>query len=148
MKIQGPKQTSGTSGPKKSSGVKGASGGNFEEFVSSLSGAQGPSAAGAPQSVASVASLLAAQSVEDPTEKAARKKMIRRADLVLEELDKLHLAVLRGAVSMDHMIGIADMVSAHKERVTDAKLSALLAEIDLRAQVELAKMRKALDKGA
>lgn len=144
MKIQGPKQTSGPSSTKKSSSAKSSDGAGFEDFISSLSAAQETVAAAAPQSVASVASLLAVQSVEDPTEKAARQKMIRRADTILEELDKLHAALLRGQVSMEQMIRIADTVSAHREKVTDTKLSALLSEIDLRAQVELAKMRKAL----
>ena len=99
----------------------------------------------APQSMTAVDALLAVQATEDPTEKAARKRMVGRADNVLDELDNLHMAVLRGNVSMQHMMNIADMVSKHKERVVDKELAALLEEIDLRAQVELAKMRKALD---
>lgn len=112
----------------------------------SAGSAKEASAASAPKSMTAVDALLAVQSVEDPTEKAARKRMTMRADNVLKELDDLHMAMLHGNVSMSHMVGIADMVSTHKEKVTDSKLSALLDEIDLRAQVELAKMRKALDK--
>ncbi len=144
MKIQGPKQTSGTSSTKKTSKPSSPDGG-FGDFMSAGS-AQSAGATSAPQSMTAVDALLAIQSVEDPTQKAAKKRMMARADNVLKELDDLHMAMLRGGVSMSHMVGIADMVATHKEKVTDTKLAALLDEIDLRAQVELAKMRKALDK--
>ena len=145
MKIQGPKQTSPTRSTQKSGSVKRSESGDFGEYMAAGSVREATTTS-APKSVAAVDALLAVQSVEDPTEKAAKKRMIHRADDVLEELDGLHMAMLKGSVSMSHMIGIADKVAAHKERVRDKKLSDLLDEIDLRAQVELAKMRKALDK--
>ncbi|MGB1077588.1 MAG: flagellar assembly protein FliX [Bdellovibrionales bacterium] len=40
---------------------------------------------------------------------------------------------------------IADIVSSHKENIQDPELTAILEEIDLRAQVEIAKMRISLD---
>ena len=144
MKIQGPKQTSGSSSTKKTSKTPSPDGG-FGDFMSAGS-AKEASSSSAPQSMTAVDALLAVQSVEDPTAKAARKRMTMRADNVLKELDDLHVAMLSGNVTMSHMVSIADMVSTHKEKITDSKLAALLDEIDLRAQVELAKMRKALDK--
>ena len=144
MKIQGPKQTSGASSTKKGSKTKEADGG-FGDFMSAGSTKEAGKAA-APHSMTAVDALLAVQSVEDPTEKAARKRMTLRAENVLKELDDLHMAIVNGRVSMSHMLGIADMVAVHKEKVSDSKLAALLEEIDLRAQVELAKMRKSLDK--
>ncbi len=144
MKIQGPNKTSGTGSVKKSSKANPAEGGGFGDFMSA-GATKEASAASAPQSITAVDALLAVQSVEDPTERAARRRMTQRADNVLKELDKLHMAMLGGQVKMSHMVDIADMVSIHRERVTDSKLAALLDEIDLRAQVELAKMRKALD---
>jgi hypothetical protein len=43
------------------------------------------------------------------------------------------------------MIDIADVVASHRERLKDPMLSSLLDEIDLRAQIEIAKMQMALD---
>ncbi len=147
MKIQGPKQTSGAGSVKKSSKSGSSDAAGFDGFMSAGK-ATGAGATAAPQSMTAVDALLAVQSVEDPTERAARKRMTLRADNILEELDGLHLAMLGGKVSMAHMVGIADIVAGHKERVVDKTLSNLLDEIDLRAQVELAKMRKALDKSS
>lgn len=145
MKIEGPKQTSASSSVKKTSKAKPAEGSDFGEYMAA-GATQESSASAAPQSITAVDALLAVQAVEDPTEKAARKRMTLRAESLLEKLDDLHIAMLKGNMTMSHMVNIADMVSTHKEKVSDSKLSALLDEIDLRAQVELAKMRKALDK--
>jgi hypothetical protein len=143
MKIDHTRKSAGTSGTKKTSSTKsGASG--FEEYIEGASSAKESAPASAPQSIARVDALLAVQAVEDPTERAARKRMTARADNVLQELDQLHMSLLNNTMSMDHMLKLADTVAAHKERVHDSKLSALLEEIDLRAQIELAKMRKAL----
>ncbi|HPF78465.1 MAG TPA: flagellar assembly protein FliX [Alphaproteobacteria bacterium] len=40
---------------------------------------------------------------------------------------------------------MADVVASHREKINDPKLTALLDEIDLRAQIEIAKMRKAME---
>ena len=45
------------------------------------------------------------------------------------------------------MIDVADVVASHRERIHDPALTAVMDEIDLRAQVELAKMRAALERG-
>lgn len=147
MKIEGPKQAGSASSTKKTSKANGASGG-FEEFIGiggGISNSSGPSAAVAPRAIASVDALFAAQSVEDPTEKASKRRMILRADDVLGELDGLHKALLSNSISIDGMVRIADKVSTRREKVSDAGLAEILEEIDLRAQIELAKMRKALD---
>ena len=145
MKIERSKQSSGTSGTSKTS-KKSSDSGGFQDFIGSLGETKGAAATAAPQSMTSVNSLLAVQSVEDPTEKAARKRRTIRADSILDELDGLHMAVLNNSISLNHMMKLADVVSTHKEKINDPQMNALLEEIDLRAQVELAKMRKALDK--
>ena len=93
-----------------------------------------------------VDSLLAAQSVEDPTARAAKKRMRSRSMNVLDELEKLRMGMLSGSMTVGHMIDIADVVASHREKITDPSLTAIMDEIDLRAQVELAKMRVAMDR--
>jgi hypothetical protein len=41
---------------------------------------------------------------------------------------------------------VADVVASHREKILDPELTAIMDEIDLRAQVELAKMRLSLDR--
>lgn len=141
MKIEGPSKTQGTSGSKKSGKVDSDS--SFEDFIAS---APKNAASAAPtRTIARVDALLSVQAAESPTERTARKRMRERADGVLQELDKLRHSLLTGNMTLGQVIDIADVVASHRERVSDPKLSAILDEIDLRAQIELAKARKALD---
>lgn len=142
MKIQGPGQTQSTSKSKKADKAKKADG-SFKDMVAG--GAQETAESGTAQSIAKVDALLAVQGAEDPTERATRGRMVRRADDILEELDKLRGAMLGGTMTVGHIIDIADVVASHREKTGDPALTAILDEIDLRAQVELAKMRKALE---
>ncbi len=143
MKVQGPGPTRPTS-PTKKSGKVSESGGSFDEMVSG--GTQAAAETKTTQSIAHVDALLAVQAAEDPTERAARKRMHVRSDNVLKELDKLRMAMLNGSLTVGHMIDIADVVASHREKILDPELTDIMDEIDLRAQVELAKMRVSLDR--
>lgn len=100
----------------------------------------------ATRSIAQVDALLAIQGAQDPAQGASKKRMRQRAESVLEELDKLRSAMLTGTLTVGHMIDIADVVASHREKITDPALTSIMDEIDLRAQVELAKMRVVLDR--
>ncbi|MAI61547.1 MAG: flagellar assembly protein FliX [Micavibrio sp. TMED27] len=142
MKIQGPGQTQNTSKVKKKS-----DGGGSGEFGKMLSSSES-SEAGATQttqSIAHVDALLALQEADDPTARAAKKRMKERANDLLEGLEEIRNAMLTGQLTVGHMIDIADVVASHRERINDPTLTSVMDEIDLRAQVELAKMRVALD---
>lgn len=142
MKIEGPGQAQGA-GKSKKAGKADRAGNIFESLVTP--GAQETAATKTTQSIAMVDALLAVQGAEDPTARAARRRVRERAENVLDELDKLRMAMLSGNLTVGHMIDIADVVASHREKVNDPALTALMDEIDLRAQVELAKMRAALD---
>lgn len=143
MKIQGPGPTKGPSKTTKKDKPQ-KSDSTFDEMVSG--GAKESAPAKATQSIAHVDALLAVQGAEDPTQGAARKRMRGRAGSILDELDKIRNAMLGGTLTVGHMIDIADVVASHREKITDPKLTDIMDEIDLRAQVELAKMRVVLDK--
>lgn len=140
MKIDGPSKTQKSGETKKKGKVSGD--GSFGNMISG--GASGASGAGATQSIAQLDSLLAVQGVEDPTEKARRNKMAMRANTILDKLEGIRMALLTGGLTLGHVIDIADVVASHREKITDPEMTALLDEIDLRAQVEIAKMRVSL----
>ncbi len=145
MKVSGPGRTTGPSkvkGPSK----KGGDGESFSDMVTS--GPQESAATTTSQSIAKVDSLLAVQATEDPTARAAKKRMKNLAGSILNELDKIRMAMLNGSLTVGHMVDIADVVASHREKIADPALTSIMDEIDLRAQVELAKMRMALDKQA
>lgn len=144
MKVEGPKGPQSASKSKKSSSAGGDV--DFSQFV--RSGPQETASTKTTQSIAQVDSLLAVQAAEDPTERAARGRARKRADIILQELDKIRISMLGGNLTVGHMIDVADVVASHRDRIQDPALTAIMDEIDLRAQVELAKMRIALDSEA
>lgn len=143
MKVEGPQRTS-QSGPAKKKDRAGEADGSFGSLVTGAAG--GPAGTAATQSIASVDVLLAAQGADDPAQRGARQRMRQRADSLLRELDGLKAALLTGRLTVGHVIDIADVIASHREKVMDPRLTAILDEIDLRAQIELAKLRMALDK--
>ncbi len=142
MKVQGP----GVAKPSSKTGKSGkaqAADGSFGDYVSAET--TETAATSTTQSIAQVDALLAIQGAEDPTERAARQRARSRAGNILDALDKIRMAMLNGTLTLGHMIDIADVVAAHREKIADPALTAIMDEIDLRAQVELAKMRMAAD---
>ena len=142
MKVEGPGQARGASNAKKS-GKTEKSESQFGDFMAS--GTASGESVKTTQSIGTVDSLLALQGADDPAARSARKRMKQRAGVILSELEKLRVAMLTGGVTVGHMIDIADVIASHREKITDPGLTDIMDEIDLRAQVEMAKMRMALD---
>ncbi len=144
MKVGGSKGSNSTSNTKKASSSGGGSGNvDFSALVSG--GASSVSNVSASQSIAQLDALLAVQETEDPTKKAAKKRVQVRADGILEKLDQVRIKMLGGDLTVGNMIDVADVVASHRDKIDDPALSAIMDEIDLRAQVELAKMRVIMD---
>ncbi len=146
MKVGGTKGPNSTSKTKKSSSADGENTVDFSQYVKG--GPSEAAGAGATQSIAQLDALLAVQEVEDPTKRAAKKRAHLRADSILDNLEQIRLKMLAGDLTVGHMIDVADVVASHRDKIDDPTLTAIMDEIDLRAQVELAKMRVALDQAA
>ena len=84
-----------------------------------------------------ISGILGVQEVDDALSHASKGK--RRAKDILDKLDEMRLDLLAGTLSKDKLLQLTQLVTARRSQITDPKLSALLDEIDLRAQVELAK---------
>lgn len=141
MEIKGPSKTSETKKAGKSKQANKADG-SFGDMVTG--GVKESAGTGATSAIAQVDALLAVQQAENPTERAARRRMRERGDKILRQMDHLRLAILTGNLSVGQIVDIADVVASHREKITDPKMSAVLDEIDLRAQIELAKIKKAM----
>lgn len=142
MKIEGPDKARGVSSSSKK-GKTGESDGSFGSLLTG--GTERAAGTAAPSSIAMVDVLLAVQGADDPAQRAARRRMVGRADNLLAVLDNIRMGLLTGTLTVGQVIDIADVVASHREKVTDPQLTAILDEIDLRAQIEIAKMRMALD---
>ncbi len=143
MKVGGTKGTNSTSSTKKSSASSGDSNVNFSQYVTS-----GPSetqGASATHSIAQLDVLLAVQEVDDPAQRAAKGRARLRSNNILEKLDQIRIKMLGGDLTLGDMIDVADVVASHRDKIDDPVLTSIMDEIDLRAQVELAKARVAME---
>ncbi len=82
--------------------------------------------------------LMALQEVPDAM--AKRKRALARGDKLLDRLDDLRRGMLLGHFSHDKLSELARMAGESAAEVDDPKLRDVLQEIELRAQVELAKL--------
>jgi hypothetical protein len=78
------------------------------------------------------------QAVEDPTER--RKRAVQRGRNALDVLDGLKLSLLDGDLDPSAIGHLKSTVDGLKQSSGDSGLDAVLAEIELRVEVELAKV--------
>ena len=135
MKVNGPRNVSGPSGPKKSAGA-GKAGGFAPE-----AGSEGRVAARAPlsgaASINSVDALMALQGAGDFQQ--ARKQATDRAFSMLDVLDDLKIALLEGRLPRDTLVRLMETLKSQRDQTGDPRLEAALDEVEIRAAVELAK---------
>jgi hypothetical protein len=86
---------------------------------------------------APVDSLLAVQEVDDPADRPAKAR--QRAEDILDRLDKVRHGLLSGAFARRDLVSLARLVRIEKLEVNDPKLTEILDQIELRAEIELAK---------
>jgi hypothetical protein len=112
-------------------------------FAEHLHGAAADAGAGIDRTmVVSVGSVLPAQEASSATEERARARARRYGEDILDRLDELHLAILTGAVPAERMVRLAQMLRAKHRLVDDPRLRSVIEEIELRAEVEIAKLTR------
>jgi hypothetical protein len=144
MKIEGPNKSGASAPTRKGDGVSVADAAAFRGLMA-VDDTPDTAATAPTRTIAALDTLLAVQATEDPQEKAAKSRMRARAGSILAALEELRGGLLVGRLTVGHLIDLADVVASHRDRIIDPHLTALIDEIDLRAQVELAKLRVALD---
>jgi hypothetical protein len=133
MRIFGP---NGTTLATSSGSTRKSSAGTFT--LPDLGTLQETRAPLAPKQTANIDALLAMQGIEeDPTER--RRRSAQRGKRALDVLDELKLGLLSGNFSPTMAIRLRDAAASLKESSGDPGLDAVLSEIELRVEVELAK---------
>ncbi len=118
-----------------------STGGDFASFLKPISNQQSAPVSGM-TNVSSLDAIFATQMVDGIEEKERRKKMIKRGKTLLDKLDDIRSALLRGYIAKDELIEISRMVKEQKTMCEDKRLLDIIAEIELRVEVELAKLTK------
>jgi hypothetical protein len=133
MRIYGPNGTS-LGSPATSTRRTSSSGFTLPDATS----AQETRQAAAPKAAAGIDALLALQGIaEDPAER--RRRSVQRGRGALDVLDDLKLSLLSGALDGSTVSRLRDAAANLKTSSGDPGLDAVLSEIELRVEVELAK---------
>ena len=94
--------------------------------------------AGGLRTVGGIDALIALQGVEDPLER--RKRAVKRGQVALDALDELKIGLLGGAFTAATLTRLQSAAAQLKLGSGNAELDAVLGEIELRVEVEIAKM--------
>ena len=139
-KVGSSKQATST---KKKKSV--ARAGEFAERVRGTAGAgtvDSPQAVEGTAPVGGVESILAVQEVADATDGRSRGLLKQYGDELLDRLDEFRLAILTGAISKDRLTELAQKLRQKRQDSDDPRLNEIIDEIELRAEVEVAKLTR------
>ncbi len=134
MRVYGPNGTALATAPAV---ARRAPGGAFS--VSEGEAAQPQAGAVALRTVAGIDALIALQGIEDPLER--RRRVVKQGRRALDALEEVKVGLLSGTLDQATMLRLKSAAADLKEGSGDERLDAVLAEIDLRVEVELAKAR-------
>jgi Class II flagellar assembly regulator len=132
MRIHGPNATALAAAPIP---ARHSPGGTFA--VGEAGVPQPHSAAVALRTVGGIDALIALQGIEDLVER--RRRAVKHGRRALDALDELKLGLLAGTLDQGAMLRLKSAAADLKHGSGDEKLDSVLAEIDLRVEVELAK---------
>ncbi len=133
MRIAGPNATARLS---NASGTRRAGGGGFsvDDGETSKPAAQTTSL----RTIGGIDALLALQGEEGPGER--KKRAVKRGGIALDMLDELKVEVLAGTLGPSTLARLKAATAGLRDDSGDPGLDTVLAEIELRVEVEIAKM--------
>ena len=117
-------------------------GGTFVPQSSTTSQSAAAAATVRTSPVVSIDTLIALQENEDFRQ--ARKKATVRADELLDVLSDLRLGLLEGAIPLRSLHRLSAALERTRANTGDSHLESILNEIEVRAEVEKAKLDSAL----
>lgn len=90
------------------------------------------------RTVGGIDALVALQGYDDPAER--RRRAVGKGKAALDVLDEIKLGLLAGALDPSNLNRLRAAAEQLKDRSGEPGLDTVLAEIELRVEVELAKM--------
>ena len=119
---------------------------NKGNFTNHLTSSAAPlSEASAPEEAAPVApvnSILTLQEVgvdSDADPGKTQQGLIRWGENIIEQLEQIRHDILVGAIPVKRLTNLAQTLRDRKSNISDPRLLSLIREIELRAEVEIAK---------
>lgn len=136
MKIQNSSPLRSNSARRSDRGASGGTG-----FAEALSGGSGSSSTRVGSAnISGINSLLSIQEVEDDA--PDKRRAIARAEDLLDQLDELRNGLLAGQVPQAQISRLMSRLKEQGLGTSDPRLAEAIAEVELRAAVELAKLER------
>jgi len=133
MRIQG---TNAPAAPAASSMARRSASGTFS--LEGESTTRAATATSGMRNIGGIETLLALQGVDESVER--RRKAVKRGRTALDALDALKLGLLSGTLDAGALARLKSVAAGLAEQTGDPGLDTVLAEIELRVGVELAKI--------
>ena len=137
FKIDNVKKNTETTKTKSARSV--SSGGSFSDYLNNVN-IDSSAEVNATSSVSTAGAIFATQMVDNEEERQIRKKLVKKANTLLDNLEEIRQEIIVGAVSKEKLIEISRLVKQKDFDTTDERLKEILSEIELRVEVELAKL--------
>jgi hypothetical protein len=137
-KVGGTKEPSAARKKDKASG----SDSGFADRLRETQGAGEVSPSGESGGVGAVESVFALQEVPDATDGRSRTILKDYGNDMLDRLDELRLGILNGVFSKDRLAELAQNMRQKRLDSDDPQLNALIKEIEMRAEIEIAKLTR------
>lgn len=93
-----------------------------------------------PAQISSIDTIVALQAVDDASDR--RRQAVETGDRILDLLDQLKIGVLSGRISASDLTRLKKTIEKQQSVDDDPALNDILRQIDLRARVELAKLKR------
>jgi hypothetical protein len=90
------------------------------------------------RTIGGIDALLALQGQDDPAER--RRRAVKRGRIALDALDELKIEVLSGTLGPPTLARLKSATAELRDASGDPRLDTVLAEIELRLEVEIAKI--------
>lgn len=139
MKVEGPNKSGGVKGPNKAGGKTPAGGASFSGMLTGPDEVEGQGAVAGSGPVAPLDALLALQGMDGVNNEENTRRAKKRGADMLDILDQVRVDLLTGGVSQARLDNLQRLINSQRDEVMEPQLRAVLDEIDLRVQVELAK---------
>ena len=117
-------------------------GASFSSYLQETMSKEDKASLTAASGVSSSDALLAIQMAGDDEEQEIRKKLLKRGKNLIEKLEEIRDGLLLGSISRESLINISRMVKERRYESAAPRLKEIMDEIELRVEVELAKLMK------
>ena len=134
----------GARGPSsaKKANKKEKSGSDFSVHLKDATEAENSGDVSDTSPVSSVDAILSVQEVPDAMADSHRRAVMEWGEDVLDRLEQIRRDILLGRLSKERLMALARNLRARKKHIDDPALKAIIDDIELRAEVEIAKFSR------